>query len=204
MRTTISIRHRKARITNRVKNYFKNPFNSIATVVLIIGIFLLVESGNFHPVVPNSIAQTSQYIVTPNVTTDKAFTLFPGKTTFVTFSVPAGQKVNYSLVVTIEEQISPTLNNPGGVKIISKQIASGIAEPGSILVIPPQNLTFALASYFYVFSETGGLYNITVQSQAYFNTTLDFSPSYAITGMAFTAVSSTLLASVAGIRSDEF
>lgn len=204
MRTPISIRRRKVRAITRIKNYFKNPLNSIATAVLIIGIFLLAESGNFHPVVPNTVAQTSQYIVTPNVTTDKAFTLFPGKTTFVTFSVPAGQKVNYTLDVVIEEQISPTLNNPGGVKIVSKEIAGGIAEPGSILIIPAQNLTFALASYFYVFSETGGNYNITVQSLAYFNTTLNFSPSYAITGMAFTAVSSTVLASVAGIRSEEF
>ncbi len=203
-REIIRIRTRKPGVADRVKGYFRSPLNTVATVLLAIGIFLLLQSGNFHPLVVNPITQTSSYQVTPNVTTEKGFTLFPGKTTFVTFIVPVGKKVNYSLTATIEETVKPTLNNPGGVKIISKIIANGTAEPGSSIAITDQNLTLALGTYFYISSENGGTYNMTVRSLAYFNTTMSFQPAYAVSGVAITAGSSTVLASVAGLKTEEF
>lgn len=202
-RSIIEYRHKKKSILKLLKNYFIRPINTVPLIILIVGIALLYVSFGQHPVVSQPISQNSTYAVNQNVTTFSAFTIFENRPTYVTFDIPSGDSVNYSLTSLIELQILPTLNNPGGVKVVTNVIASGIASPNTTLVIDSQNSGTALATYFTLQSVSGSRFNMTITSVAYYNTTLRFAPDYALTGMGLTVGSATVLASVAGVKREE-
>lgn len=199
----VEFRHRRAGIRSLLKNYFSKPLNSIPLSALLIGLVILLISFGYHPVVAQPVTQSSSYQVSQNATIHTAFTLFPGKTTYVSFNMPSGQEVNYSLSSLVELKVFPTLNNPTGIKVVRTSIASGIASDSTIITIPQTNLSLAISTFFVIQSVNGSTFNMTVTSLAYFNTTLKFSPSYAITGMGLTVGSITVLGSVAGIKREE-
>lgn len=202
-RSIIEFRHKRKSTRRMLRNYFIKPVNTVPLIILMVGIAMLYASFGHHPVVSQPISQSSTYAVDQNVTIYAAFTLFKNKATYVSFDIPSGESVNYSLSSLIELQILPTLNNPGGVKVVRSVLASGIASSNTTLVIQNQNSGTALATYFSLQSISGSEFNMSVTSVAYYNTTLKFEPEYALTGMGLTVGSATVLASLAGVKREE-
>lgn len=187
-----------------LKRFFKRPLNIVLIALLILGLFLTMWAQTMHPDATTVISQNTTYSVSPYITNQSAFPMFPNKTTYVKFSIPKDQVVNYTLRSLVEEKVSPTLNNPGGIKLVWTNIVNGTAKDGSIVSIPPtKQLAFAANTILSVASLTGGNFNMTLESYSYYNSSMKFNPTYAITGLALTAGSSTVLASVSGSKADE-
>ncbi len=193
----------KPRMRNLLKRFFKSPMNDALLAALIVGIFLLGISGTMHPVASSILSQKNQYPVTSNLTSGPAFTLFSNKITYVKFQMPQKQILNYSLLTLTEEHVTDSLANPGGIKLVWKNVANGTAQDGTVIQLMPQNIPFSLQSQVMLNSLTGGSYNVTIVSYAYYNTTLSFDPAYAISGLAMSIISITVLASIAGMKVEE-
>lgn len=202
-RSLIRTRSPGSGFKRRLVAFFKSPLNDASISALVIGLFLLSVSGTMHPVAVTKLTQESQYPVTQNVSSNPSFSLFPNKVTFVAFQMPEGQKVNYSLSTLVELHINPTLANPGGIKLVLQTIANGEAINGTVVQIQPQKIAFSVQTVFSLYSLSGSQFNITVVSYAFYNSTQSFSPPYAISGLALTLVSITILASLAGIKVEE-
>lgn len=185
------------------RRFAKRPLNLVLSAVLIVGVFLLIWSQTLHPMASTVLSQNSTYKVEPYMTNQSAFPMFPNKVTYVKFLLPENQVVNYTLRSLIEEKVSPTLNNPSGIKLIWSDVINGTASNGNVVSISPKQIPFALNTILSVYSMTGGSYNMTLLSYSYYNSTMSFDPTYAITGLAMTTTSATILASVSGTKADE-
>ncbi|AKA48537.1 hypothetical protein IX51_04840 [uncultured archaeon] len=120
-----------------LKGFFKSTLNDSLVVAMIAGIFMISISGTMHPMESSVLSQNNHYYVTPNVTSQPAFTLFSNKITYVKFQMPQSQEVNYSLLTLTEEHVKSSLANPGGIKLVWKHVVNGTASDGTIIAIPP-------------------------------------------------------------------
>lgn len=193
----------KPKLRTSIKKFLKSPLSDSMIAAFIVGIFLLSFSGTMHPVATSVLSQESNYYVTENVTHQPAFALFPHKVTYLKFQMPQNEEVNYSLVALVEEHVTVSLANPGGIKLVLKNFLNGTAKDGTVTEVKSMDLSFALETYMNVNSLTQGSYNFSIESYAYYNTTLSFSPAFAITGLALSIVSVTVLASFAGMKVEE-
>lgn len=198
----ITTYHWRKSFRKLLKNYVRKPMNSILIALIALGVILLVLSGSMHPVASTVLSQKQAYAVSPQVTNQSAFTVFSNKTTFAKFSMPRGQSVEYSLMYLI--QVKETAAGHGSaVRDVWVSLANGTAHNGTLLRVHPKKLPFTITTQLEIYSTTAGSYNVTVESYAYYNSTLKFSPNYAISGLALTVGSATVIASVAGMKFDE-
>lgn len=204
-RSIVRIAVQKTKVRTVVKGFFWKPMNSVLVAVLVIGIILLFVASSIHPNEVSILSQTEKYSVSSTLTNQTAFTLFSDKTTFLKFTMPQNEKVNYSLMSEVIIRNTDATTYPGAIKIVWQSIYNGTAQGGQVVAVPPiKNNPYAIATHLGIYSLTGGTYNVSIESYSYYNSTLNFSPNYAIAGLGLTIVSATVIASAAGIKVEEF
>lgn len=183
--------------------FFKRPLNLILIVIFAAGLLLLTTAYEYHPTVESIYNQNLAYSVSNTTSTNAGFVLFPNETTNIRFIVPENTLVNYSIGALATLKVNPSPENPNGYKQVWVSLCSGNASNGAVLNLKAYELAYPVSTSIQLVSVSGSAFNMSIIASSSYNSTLEFSPFYAILGLAMSTSSVTLLATLAGTKSDE-
>lgn len=183
--------------------YFGKPVNLILILVFVAGSIMAIGAHAIHPTISSIYTQNQVYNITTQESTQAGFSLLPNETTVAVFSIPQDSAVNYSIEILTKLKVNPSPSDPSGFKEVITVLSQGSAVNGTSLTLGGHNLTVPENTILRMSSATGGNLTVGVSANTFFNSTISFLPSVAISGLALSTGALILIATVTGIRVEE-
>ncbi len=148
---------RRLNFRESVMNVLKSKIFIFSIILILVGVGSLVDAQNYHPVINNPIMQYGQAYPESHVSYSLSFYNYEYLVTNLTFRIPAGAVVSYSMYKVI-----PTEKPLTGIVIYKySHMTSGTVTDGSVLRLNGTYYTYLIALNLTTSSSTPVPVNVT-------------------------------------------
>lgn len=185
-------------------SYFRKPLNIVLITLFAAGILMVSAAQGIHPVISTNLTNTGTNYVSGNIiNTTSGFAIYPNQTTDFSFGYAENTSIHYYIYAIVRVKVTPNPSAPSGYRMEIDILGHGDATNGTIARISGKSLAFPVEAFVSISSQSGGNFQVNVQSVTVFNTTLTFYPPLSIAGLAMATGSLILIATVTGMKKDD-